>query len=124
MNRHFALAIVVAIAAAGPAIADDITIDPHPFVSTLSRAQVVQEMQAFRHSGVNPWADDYDPLAAARSSRTRADVVAEFMNERNAVAALSGEDSGSAYLTRMAAIKARPTGPVIAGVEVKRASAK
>ena len=98
MNRNFALALFVAFAASGPALADDITIDPQPFVSTLSRAQVMEELRQYRQSGVNPWADDYDQLAHARSSKTRAEVTAEFMASRSEVAAFTGEDSGSSYL--------------------------
>jgi hypothetical protein len=98
MNRNFVLALFVAFAASGPALADDITIDPHPFVSTLTRAQVMEDLRQYRQSGVNPWADDYDQLAHARSTRTRAEVTAEFMDSRNEVAAFTGEDSGSRYL--------------------------
>lgn len=119
MNRNFALALVVACAAAGPACADDITIDPHPFVPSLSRAEVLQELQDFRKAGVNPWADDYNPVAGARSSRTRAEVTAEFVAERRTVAALNGEDSGSNYLIQVAAAKARP-----AEIEIARADAQ
>lgn len=103
MNRHFALALVAAAAAAGPAFADDITIDPTPFVSTRSRAEVIGEMQQFRHSGANPWADEYNPLAEFRSDRTREQVTLEYLASRDSVAALNGEDSGSMYLARITA---------------------
>jgi hypothetical protein len=103
MNRHFALALVAAAAVAGPAFADDITIDPTPFTSTRSRAEVIAEMQQFRHAGVNPWADEYDQLAGFRSDRTREQVTLEFQASRDSVAALTGEDSGSMYLARMSA---------------------
>ena len=36
MNRISSLALTLVLAAAGNAFADDITIDPHPFVSTAS----------------------------------------------------------------------------------------
>ena len=108
MNRKLAVSLVVALAAAGPVLADDITIDPHPFVSTLTRAQVQQELREFRQAGVNPWADDYNPVPAFRSARTRAQVTAEFLAERDAVAALNSEDSGSSYLIRVAWSKAHP----------------
>ena len=98
MNRNFALVLFVACAASGPALADDITVDPHPFVSTLSRAEVMEDLRQYRQSGVNPWADDYNQLAHARSSRSREEVTAEFMESRGMVSAFTGEDSGSGYL--------------------------
>ena len=98
MNRNFALALFVACAASGPVLADDITVDPQPFASTLSRAQVMDDLRQYRQSGINPWADDYNQLAQARSVLSRETVMAEFMASRGMVAAFSGEDSGSRYL--------------------------
>ena len=89
MNRTYALALSVSCAAAGAAYADDITIEPHPF----------------------------NPARRAEGTLTRAQVTAEFMAARNLVAALSGEDSGSDYLTRLAAAKAQPGAAEIARVE-------
>jgi hypothetical protein len=100
MNRTLALSSLVLLLAAAQVRADDITVDPVPFRSTASRADVVAEMQAFRQSGVNPWADDYNPLAHFQSSRQRADVVAEFIADRALVAAVNGEDGGSMQLAR------------------------
>ena len=98
MNRY-ALAIALAtIAAAGQAFADDITIESTPFVSTASRAQVQQELAQFKASGVNPWSQGYDQLAGFQSTRSRADVRAHYVRSRAAVAAITGEDSGSAFL--------------------------
>lgn len=88
------------VLAAGAAIADDITVDPVPFVSTASRAQVQEELRQFRTTGSDPWSDSYDALAAFMSSRMRGEVVAEFFASRTEVAAFAGEDSGSAYLAR------------------------
>ena len=99
MNRTHALSLAIALAAAGNAFADDITIDPHPFVSSASRAQVRDEMMQGR-TAANPWADDYNQLARFRSGLTRAEVTAEFMGSRATVHALTAEDSGSAYLAR------------------------
>ncbi|NKE66562.1 hypothetical protein RAMLITH_12075 [Ramlibacter sp. RBP-2] len=50
--------------------------------------------------------------ASRRTVRTRAQVRAEYLRNREVVAALTGEDSGSAYLTRVAARQraARPEG--------------
>jgi hypothetical protein len=103
MNRKLAIAIAIAIACAtvaGNAFADDITVDPHPFVSTMSRAQVQAELKAFRQSGVNPWADDYNQLAHFQSSMTRAQAKADFLASRDSVAAMGAEDSGSSYIAR------------------------
>jgi len=100
MNRHIAIAITLACAGAASAFAGDITIDPTPFVSTLSRAQVREELAAFGHAGVSPWADEYNQLAQFRGGMTRADVKAEFVAGRTEADAFSGEDSGSISLAR------------------------
>ncbi len=100
MNRTYALSLAVVLVAAGNAFADDITIDPHPFVSTASRADVQAELRQFRSAGSSPWADDYNPLAQFRGSMTRAEVTAEYMGSRDTVSAFTSEDSGSTYLGR------------------------
>lgn len=100
MNRHFALALVIASAAAGNAFADDITVDPVQFTSSISRAEVQAELDQFRQSGANPWAKSHDQLAGLRSERTRAEVTADYLAERARVAAMGGEDSGSMYLAQ------------------------
>lgn len=97
------LSICLALAACGQAFADDITVDPHPFVSTASRAQVQDELRQHRQAGINPWADDFNPLAQFTGSMSRAEVTAEFMGSRSTVAAFSAEDSGSTYLARAGA---------------------
>jgi len=78
MKRKFPLASLVAAVAlgySGVARADDITIDPTPFVSSASRADVRAELDAYRKSGVNPWARSYNPLHHFRSERTRIDAA-------------------------------------------------
>ena len=100
MNRMTALALVIAAAAAGTARADDGTYETPPFVSSATRAEVLAELQQYRQSGVNPWADEYNPVAQMRSDRTREEVTREYIASRDAVAAFNGEDSGSAYLAR------------------------
>jgi hypothetical protein len=80
--------------------------------STVSRAQVEAELRAFRQHGVDPWADEYDQLASFRSGRTRAEVVGEFLANRDAAAAMNAEDSGSGYL---AAHKPAQALPYLAG---------
>lgn len=99
--RFSVITLACAVAHTGIARADDITIDPRPFVSSKSRSQVQAELHAYRKSGVNPWALSYNPLKDFRSSKTRAAVTAEYLRERNAVAAMNGEDSGSRYLTEL-----------------------
>ncbi|MDB5856488.1 MAG: hypothetical protein JWQ76_177 [Ramlibacter sp.] len=100
MNRNFALALVIATAAAGNAFADDITVEAMPFTSSMSRAQVQADLQQARASGIDPWSQSYDQLADFRGERTRAEVSAEYTAERDYVAALNGEDSGSVLLAR------------------------
>src|SRR6476661_5333204 len=100
MNRstyHAPIAMAV-LAAAGYACAGEITVDPEPFVSVASRAQVQEELRQFRQAGVNPWADEYNPVAHFRSSLSRSGVKADYMASRDSAAAFSGEDSGSSYL--------------------------
>ncbi|MGJ0223464.1 DUF4148 domain-containing protein [Streptococcus pyogenes] len=105
MKLHPRLLVIALFAVstgyAGSARADDITVDPFPFVPSKSRAEVQAELQAFKRSGVDPWARNYDPLRHFQSSRTRAQVTAEFLRERDAVAAMNGEDSGSRYITEL-----------------------
>ena len=114
MNRTYALSFALAFVAAGNAFADDITVDPHPFVSTASPAQVLDELKQFRQGGTNPWADEYDQLAGFKSSKSRSEVTAEYVASREATAALSSEDSGSSYIARMNAPTTRR------GVELAR----
>jgi hypothetical protein len=66
--------------------------------SSVSRAQVQAELREFKQQGVDPWAQDYNPLASFHGSRTRAEVVREFLGSRAEVAAMNAEDSGSRYL--------------------------
>ena len=100
MIRTHTLFLSLAFVVAGNVLADDITIDPHPFVSTATRAQVQDELLQHRIAGINPWADDYDSLAQFGSTRSRAEVMAEFHASRNEIAAFFGEDSGSVRLAR------------------------
>ena len=107
MNRNVTLVLASACIAAGTAFAGELTDDPQPFVSTLTRAQVMEELNQFRAAGVNPWANDYDQLAQLHSTSTRADVKADYFAARKSVAAFNGEDSGSAYMARMAGAQPR-----------------
>lgn len=111
MNRKIAIALVIA-AAAGSAFAEDYNGYNPAFQSTLSRAQVQAELAQFKQSGVNPWSNSFNQLRGFQSARSRADVVAEYVASRGRVAAMTGEDSGSAYL---AAAHPRSAGALLAG---------
>lgn len=99
MNRQFAIAAVLAVAATS-ALADDITVDTTPFVSGRTRAEVQAELGQYQKAGVNPWSTQYNPLKNFASSTTRSQAQAEYIAARDQVRALTGEDSGSAYLAR------------------------
>jgi len=94
----------LAVASLG-AMANDQEGSPKPeqFNGTLSRAEVQSQLSAYKQAGVNPWSMSYDQLAQARGTRSRADVRAEFLASRDQVAAMGREDSGSAYLSQLAA---------------------
>jgi hypothetical protein len=103
MNRNFASALLVAAAAiAGNAYAESPTVLKDDFVSTKTRAQVSAELVAYKQAGVNPWSTQYNPLRAFKSAQSRDQVVGAYIASRDQVAALTGEDSGSAYLTQAA----------------------
>jgi len=94
MNRLFTSAFIAASAAiAAPVFADDIT-PAEPFVSTATRAQVLAELEQSR-TGRNPWSIAFDPLAGFRSSLSRDEVRAEYIESRDEVASRVAEDSGS-----------------------------
>jgi hypothetical protein len=113
MNRYLiASVLAIAAASASVAFADDITVDPHPFHPSLTRGEVQAQLQQYRAAGVNPWSTSYNPVARFQGTRTRAEVTAEFIQARDEVAALNGEDSGS---SRLAAQARRAVPPVLAG---------
>jgi len=80
---------------------------PVDVASTSTPAQVRAELDAFK-KGPNPWAAAYNPLAQFTSTRTRT----EYLAEREAVAAMTSEDSGSAYLAEH---QVAPRAPQLAG---------
>lgn len=98
MHAKTTVAALLLAAFAGSALADDPTIVNEQFAGTRTRAEVNAELAAYRAAGVNPWANSYQPLKYFRSATSRAAVVAEYLASRNEVRALTGEDSGSAYL--------------------------
>jgi hypothetical protein len=76
---------------------------PQQYQPTATNAQVQSELAAYRQAGVNPWSTSYNQLSGFHGERSRADVRAEYLASRDQVAALNGEDSGSAYLAQLAA---------------------
>jgi hypothetical protein len=101
MNRSaLALAAVLSVAAFA-AQADDA--DPSgQFANSVAPTQVtrtqVQADFAKSRTQANPWSTSYNPLASFKSQKSRAQVQGEFLASRNTVAAMTAEDSGSAYL--------------------------
>ena len=93
-------AILVAAAAAS-AFAETPTIVKDDFVSTRSRAEVQAELFAYKKAGVNPWSLSYNQLAGFKSVTSRDQVVADYIASRDVVAAINGEDSGSAYFAQL-----------------------
>jgi hypothetical protein len=72
-----------------------------------TRADVQAELAQYQKAGVNPWSIRYNQLAAFHSAKTRDEVRAEYLAERNEVAAMTGEDSGSAYIAQATAAGTR-----------------
>ncbi len=115
MNRLFAPALTIvttAVAAVGAAAlvsskayADDITIDPTPFVSTRSRAEVKAELMSqpeLVRAAASEWAMQHNEPPRLDSGYTRAQASSEYKAARQEVSALTAEDSGSSYLMRQA----------------------
>jgi Domain of unknown function (DUF4148) len=98
MNRKSAFALVFAAAITGSAFAEDYNQNNPVFEGSRSRADVQAELFSAKQSGVNPWSNQYNPLAQFRSTKTRDQVTAEYVAARERVAAFTGEDSGSGVL--------------------------
>ena len=113
MNRTIAIA-AIAFVAASSALAESPLAGDQPFAAARSRAEVQAELQQYKASGVNPWSQSYDQLRGFQSTKTRAQVTAEFLQSRNETAALTSEDSGSALLSA----RTRDVAPVLAGQPV------
>jgi hypothetical protein len=98
MNRQSTIAIFVALAAAaGSSFAESYSEHNTPYVSNASRADVAVQAAAPRQ-GVAPWSIRFNPLDQFRSTRSRTQVTAEYLAERDVVNAFTAEDSGSHYL--------------------------
>jgi len=107
MNTNLAPYLGFAAAAAAailslmsqPAHADDITIDPTPFVSTASRAEVrAGTIKSPRTDTYSEWGSQYNEQRPFKSAQTSAEARAEYLRNRDSVHELTAEDSGSNYL--------------------------
>lgn len=98
-----AFALAAASLGSGNAYADDITIDPTPFVSSRTRAEVQAEImgqaEVLRGESAE-WAMQQNAVAEP-SNYTSGQAKAEYIAARREVNALNGEDSGSAYLASL-----------------------
>lgn len=124
MNRKLATTLTVVSTAAaafafaaitaGNAYADDITIDPNPFVSTRTRAEVQAEVtgqaEALRMAS-SEWSMQLGEPAPSHSTLTRSQAIQDYVASRQEVNALNAEDSGSSYL---ASLPRRSNGLVVA----------
>jgi hypothetical protein len=87
----------------------------HQLQRRVSRAKVSSDVVADRKAArARPGSASPSQVARARSARSRAEVRNEYIAAREQVAALTGEDSGSDYLARMAA-RQQPARTVLAG---------
>jgi hypothetical protein len=102
-----AVAIALASIAAGQAFAQPLGQEggqTDSFTSGKTRDEVNAEMAQFRAQyPVSPWSIRYNPLSTFKSTKTRAEVTAAYVADRAEVAALTSEDSGSAYLAHAGA---------------------
>jgi hypothetical protein len=98
-----AVATVAAALLSSNAFADDITIDPTPFVSTKSRAEVRAEVMSQRDqitAAGGEWAGQQNEQRAFQSAYTVEQVRSDYKAARNEVHMMNGEDSGSSYLAQ------------------------
>lgn len=100
MSAKSILPLIVLIAASHSVHSDDITVDNTVFVSARSRQDVLAELEQFKKSGTSPWSIRYSPLHTFKSQRSREEVTAELLNQRDVLRQFVGEDSGSSYMAR------------------------
>jgi hypothetical protein len=117
MNRNIALSLVLATAAIGNAFAADgeFAHDQTPFTSTASRAQVQAELAQYRHDGIDTSSYEYNPLSTFKSSMTRAQVAADYIANRDEVAAQNGEGLGAETFAHNVNARSRDATRVAAG---------
>ena len=69
------------------------------FTPTKTRAQVQAELAQFKKDyAVSPWSFRYDQLSGFQSTLSRDEVRADYIANREEVAARNAEDSGASYL--------------------------
>ncbi|MBI5279787.1 MAG: DUF4148 domain-containing protein [Burkholderiales bacterium] len=97
MNFKTLSALVITAAAAGSAFAESpgTWTNADLGVSTKTRAEVQAELAAYKKAGVNPWSISYSMTRDFRSTASRADVTAQYLKNRDAVAAINSEDGGA-----------------------------
>ena len=100
MSRKSLSAFALAVLATSAAWAETPTVVKETFVSTKSRAEVVAELHAYKKAGVNPYSISYNPLRNFQSAVSREQVVAAYLADRDAVAAIHSEDGGSAWFAQ------------------------
>ena len=90
----------LSLAATGAAFAQEATYDyPQPIAAGKTRDQVQNELFAARADGsIKVWSTSYNPLAVAKSLKSRDQVKAE--RDPAYAATYNGEDSGSFALSR------------------------
>ena len=69
--------------------------------SALTRGQVQADVQKTRVAP-NPYANSYNQLSTFKGQRTRAEVTAEYLAARKAVASMAGEIGNPAALAELA----------------------
>jgi hypothetical protein len=86
----------------GKAYAESPTIDTTPFVSTRTRAEVQAEVMASPRAslGYAEYSLQGNDMQGVASGYTRAEATAAYRASREESKALTGEDSGSAYLAQ------------------------
>ena len=112
MNRTIALSLVLATSAFGSAYAGDGEFahdQQAPITSTASRAQVQAELAQYRRSGIDTTSYEYNPLSQFKSGLTRAEVTADYIANRDQVAASTGEGSGAEAVARNVDLQRHPT---------------
>jgi hypothetical protein len=96
MNFKSISALVITAAAAGSVFAESPgDFRNHELTAGKTRVEVQAELAAFKKAGVNPWSSTYSMTRDFRSTANRADVTAQYVAERDAVAAINSEDGGA-----------------------------
>ena len=99
-----AAALAFAAIASGTAYADDITIDPTPFVSSRTRAEVQSDVMGQGEElriASSEWSLQLNAAVLPQSTVTREQVTAEYVATRREVNAFNAEDSGSSYMASL-----------------------